>query len=117
MSRYMLLLRGGTEEVREYSPQQMQDLLQKYLSWTEQLRVSGKLLSADQLQDSGRVLQANGQGIVEGPYIETKERVGGYFAIEARDLDEATEIARGCPMLSQGGFVEVRGIVERAPTA
>jgi hypothetical protein len=92
-------------------------LLQKYIAWTDHLRATGKFQIGEQLQESGRMLQANGQGIVEGPYTETKEGVGGLFVIEAVDYDEATQIARGCPMLDHGGFVEVRGIVERAPSA
>jgi hypothetical protein len=112
MSQFMLLLRGGNEEIQGYSPQQFQDLLQKYLTWTDHLRATGKFQSSGQLQDSGRMLQANGQGIVEGPYTETKEGVGGFYVIEAGDYDEAMQIARGCPMLTHSGFVEVRGIVE-----
>lgn len=117
MSQFALLLRGGAQEIRGYSPQQFQDLLQQYLTWTEHLRASGKFQLGEQLQDSGRTLQANGQGIVEGPYTETKEAVGGIIVIEADDYEEAAEIARGCPGLTHGGFVEVRGIVERPPTA
>ncbi len=114
MSQFMLLLRGGNEEIRGYSPEQFQELLQRYFTWTDHLRTTGKLHSAEQLQDGGRMLQANGQSIVEGPYTETKEAVGGFYVIEAGDYDDAVQIARGCPLLTHSGFVEVRGIVERA---
>ena len=112
MSRFALLLRGGDEEIRGYSPEQYQDLLQKYLSWTDHLRATGKYLAGEPLQNDGRMLRPNGQAIVEGPYTETKEAVGGFFVIAAGDYDEAVRIARGCPRLTHGGSLEVRAIDE-----
>ena len=53
----------------------------------------------------------NGQvRVVDGPYAEAKEVVGGYFLIEAADYDEAVEISKGCPHLKYGGRIELRQI-------
>jgi hypothetical protein len=112
MSRFVLLLRGGNEEIRDYSPEQYQELLQQYLTWTDELRAIGKYQAGEPLQDGGRVLKANGQGIVEGPYTETKETVGGFVILEAGDYEEAMQLARGCPRLAHGGFLEVRAIAD-----
>jgi hypothetical protein len=112
MSRFALLLRGGNEEVRGYSPEQQQDLLRQYLTWTDHLRATGTYLAGEPLQDDGRQLRPNGRGIVEGPYTETKEAIGGFVLVEAIDYDEAVQIARGCPRLTHGGFIEVRAIDE-----
>jgi hypothetical protein len=49
--------------------------------------------------------------ITNGPYVETKETVGGYTIIKANDLKEATELAKGCPIVTVGGSVEVRPII------
>jgi hypothetical protein len=116
MSRFVLLLRGGREEIRGYSPEQFQELLQKYLVWTDELRATGKYQAGEPLQDGGRMLHPNGQGIVEGPYTETKEAVGGFVMVEAGDYDEAMQIARGCPRLTHGGFIEVREIADHVHT-
>jgi hypothetical protein len=112
MSRFALLLRGGDEEIRGYTPEQYQDLLKKYLHWTDHLRASGTYHGGEPLENTGRLLRPNGQGIVEGPYTETKEAVGGFVIVEAGAYDDAVQIARGCPRLTHGGFVEVRAIDE-----
>jgi len=49
--------------------------------------------------------------VTNGPYVETKEAIGGYILIRAETLDEAAEMAKGCPILMIGGNVEVRNIV------
>ena len=49
--------------------------------------------------------------IVNGPYVEIKEAIGGYIIIKADSLDEAAELSKGCPILSMNGNVEVRTIV------
>jgi hypothetical protein len=49
--------------------------------------------------------------VTDGPHAETKEFLGGYYIIDAADLDEAIEIARGVP-LNDGGSVEIRPVVE-----
>ena len=76
------------------------------------MRATGKYQAGEPLQDGGRVLRANGQGIVEGPYTETKEAVGGFVIVESGDYEEAMQIASGCPRLTHGGFIEVRAIDE-----
>jgi hypothetical protein len=58
-------------------------------------------------------LTVRGGEVVEGPFIESKEAVGGLFLIEASSLEEAIAIARSCPTLSlQNGYVEVRVVEE-----
>lgn len=107
MTQFMLLLRGGDEGTREYSPEQYQQLLQRYFDWSDQLRSAGHYITAEQLKSGGRLVRAT-PTIVDGPFTETKETIGGYYLIEASNLDEATEIARQCPVLTHGGTVEVR---------
>ena len=49
--------------------------------------------------------------VTDGPYVEVKEAIGGYSIIKASSLEEATELSKGCPILSVGGSVEVRPII------
>jgi hypothetical protein len=111
MSRFVLLIRGGGEMPRHYSPEQVQQALQMYFAWSDQLRAEGRYHDADELKGGGRTVRMrDGQAVVDGPYVETKEAIGGYYIIEATDEAEAAEIAKGCPVLRHGGLVEVREI-------
>jgi hypothetical protein len=113
MASYMLLLRGGNASLEAYSPEQMQALIQPYIDWSRRLREEGRHLGGDELAAGGQVLRANGYGfVVDGPYAETKEDIGGYFLIRAADDAEALDVAKGCPVFTHGGFVEVRRIIE-----
>jgi len=109
MAQFMLLLRGG--EFPVYSPEQMQKVVEEYIAWADELRKQGRHRGGEELKEGGRVLSIrNGKAAVDGPYTETKEIIGGYYSYEAKDLDEATEIARGCPHLNFGGSIEIREI-------
>ena len=48
--------------------------------------------------------------VLDGPFSETKEIIGGYFAIQAEDYDEAVRLAEGCPHLDYGGLIELRQV-------
>jgi hypothetical protein len=111
MAKYIFFMRGGDAEARDYAPEEYQQLLQRYFEWSEHLRSNGHFLSAEQLKTNGRVVQ-RGSIVVDGPFAETKEAIGGFYLIEAKDYDEATQLAQGCPVLTHGGFVEVREIVD-----
>jgi hypothetical protein len=112
MAQFMLLVRGGDEGTRDYTPEQFQQMMQMYFDWSDKLRREGRNLGANELREGGKTVRTRGsETYIDGPYVESKEAVGGYFMIEAKDMDEAAEIARGCPVLTHGGIVEVREIV------
>lgn len=109
MAQFMLLLRGG--EFPAQSPEEMQKVVEKYIAWADKLRQEGRHRAGDELKEGGRILSLkNGKHVVDGPYVETKEIVGGYYLLEAQNLDEATEISKGCPHLVFGGSIEIREI-------
>jgi hypothetical protein len=113
MAQFMLLIRGGDDAFAQFTPEQMEQTLGQYFAWSDRLRQEGRLVGADQLADGGRTVRArDGQLVIDGPYTETKDAVGGYYQIEAADEAEAAEIAKGCPVLNHGGLVEVRAIVQ-----
>lgn len=112
MSQFMLFIRGGSDVSENLSAEQIQEAIERYRAWAQKLRAQGKLESAEKLKDNeGRMLSMkNGQALVDGPFAETKETIGGYFIINADSLDEAIEITKECPSLSEGGMVELREI-------
>lgn len=112
MSQFILFIRGGSELSVNLSPEQIQESIKRYSAWAQKLRAEGKLLSAEKLKDNGGMLlnRKNGQVRVDGPFAETKETIGGYFILNAANMNEAIEISRECPALSEGGMVELREI-------
>ena len=113
MSQFMLFIRNG-EELNELSPEQIHQAIQRFSNWAKKLREQGKLIAAEKLKDNeGMLLRTrNGQIVVDGPFAETKETIGGYFIVEAGNLDQAIEITKECPALSNGGIVELREVEE-----
>ena len=84
----------------------------QYQAWVQSLASSGRLVGSYKLYDQmGTRLSVRGGEVVDGPFIETKEAIGGVFVIEADALDEPTSLARACPvLLFQNGYVEVRPV-------
>jgi hypothetical protein len=95
------------------SHDEMMRVIKEYGAWAAKMREEKRFVGGEKLtDDAGKVLR-NKQGkivVTDGPYAESKEVVGGYFAISAKDYAEACEIARACPHLKYGGRVEVREI-------
>ena len=113
MAKFMLLIRGGDDATRDYTPEQYQQVIQRYIDWSGRLRAEGRNHGADELKPGGVTVRArDGRPAIDGPYPETKEAIGGYFIISADDLSHAATIATACPVLGHGGCVEVREISE-----
>jgi hypothetical protein len=107
---FLLLLRGG-ESARDMSPTEYGQVVAKYMAWANALRDAGHHKAGEPLEEQGRVLSGkHGSIVTDGPFAEAKEMIGGYFMITAANLDEATEIAKGCPIFDNDGTVEVRPI-------
>ena len=118
MTQYMLIAGGADLDKRGGNPAMMSAMLERYMAWIQGLRDGGHFLGSYKLHDqTGRRLTIRGGEVIDGPFIESKDAVGGAFVIEAGSLDDATELARSCPVLDmQNGYVEVR-VVERARPA
>ena len=107
MSNFMFLFRGGETTA---SPEDMQAQMQKWMAWIERLRTQGTYVSGEPLERVGKVLRSPNKVITDGPFAEGKEVVGGYFIIRAEGLNQASDIAKDCPIFESGGSVEVRAI-------
>ncbi|WP_276091425.1 YciI family protein [Pedobacter sp. JY14-1] len=96
-----------TPEVQPSEAQYKKHILQ-WQDWLGSLAAQNKLSRPLQRWDSGgRVLKPD-HSVTDGPYAEIKESIGGLVIIKADSYDEVVEIARGCPILSVGGTVEIR---------
>ncbi len=111
----MLLFRGGHWD-SGLTKQELQQAMDKVMAWFDGLNERGRIKGARPLGGQGQVISGTqGQFVVDGPFTETKEAVGGYLVLEADSLDEATEIARSMPTLRYGISVEVRPILAECP--
>lgn len=89
------------------SPEQMQAAIKPFQDWIGGIAAQNKLVGPPKRWDGdGRVIKQN--TVINGPYAEIKESIGGLFLIGAEDYDDAVEIAKGCPALQWGATVEVR---------
>lgn len=113
MKEYLLLFRGGDGRTLQNSPEKWQEHMNLWMQWMGQLGQEGKLVGAQPLSISGKVITGNNKIVTDGPYMEGKEMVGGYLICKAADYDQAVEISKGCPILAfDDGVVEVREIQE-----
>jgi hypothetical protein len=111
MNQYLLLFRGGDAQTR--STEENQAHMQKWMQWMGGLAQQGKLVGAQPLNPTGKIVKGAGKTVTDGPFMEGKEMVGGYLQCKANNYDEAVEIANGCPILDfADGQVEVREIME-----
>jgi hypothetical protein len=114
MAKYMLILGGADLDKRSGNPVVAPQMFDRFTAWIGSLQKSNAYLSSHKLQDrTGARLTVRGGQVVEGPFMETKEAVGGVLLVEAGSLEEAIAMARECPALDlQNGFVEVRVVEE-----
>jgi hypothetical protein len=92
---------------RQKSPEEIQGIMERYHAWGAKLRAAGKILTGEKLaEEGGKVVTAQKGSVVvlDGPYSETKEVVGGYSVIQAEDYEEAVELVRDCPGLAFGSI-------------
>lgn len=92
---------------------EMQRVMREFNAWHSSLLSKGLLASGFPL--SGESTRLSGNAVLDGPFPETKETVGGYLELKTTDPDEALAIARGCPLLSAGVTLELRRPVRECP--
>jgi hypothetical protein len=120
VAKFALILGGTDLDKRTGNPALAPKIYEQFMSWLTSVRESGHRVEPHKLRDqSGVRLSVRGGQVVEGPFMETKEAVGGIAILEAETLEEAIAIARKCPTLHlQNGYVEVRVVEEpRRPVA
>jgi hypothetical protein len=110
MKEFMMIFRMAPMGNFQPTPEQMQESIEQWQDWIGGIAAQGKFVSTNQLGFSGKTLKPNGV-VTDGPYAEVKEIVGGYIIVKANSLEEALELAKGCPILYVGGHVEVRDIM------
>ena len=111
MSEYLILIYGDEQAYAAAAPTSGQQLMEAHNRFAEQVAEQGaKMLGGNALQPTDTATSVRGDVVTDGPFAETKEALGGYYLIEATDLDQALAIAKLCP--APFGGVEVRPIMD-----
>ena len=96
MQEFLLILKG--DGMNHLSPNELQNIMSDYQSWVEQL--GDQYVGGQRLEDNGSLLTAKDAPIVtDGPFLESKEIIAGYFLIQAENQEEANKIALSSPHL------------------
>jgi hypothetical protein len=111
-----LLIFRDTDLEKRLPHDQVKESMQRFNEWMERWSKRGHLKGGQPLSSEGRVVaKAKERVVIDGPFSESKEVVGGYIIVSADNLDEATKIAEDWPQLDYGSTVEVRPILKFCP--
>jgi hypothetical protein len=114
MSDFVYLFRTSEADQREAmgTPERAQQSMQAWMVWMRDLEAKGHLKNRGQpLERTGKVVRGTQKLVTDGPFTEAKDLVAGFIVVDARNLDEAIELSKGCPMLVGNGSVEVRPVM------
>lgn len=107
----MLIFHGGM--INGMSPDQMQANMGKWMAWIDKLNKTEQYVAGEPLLPGGKLLSGKGgKSVTDGPYTEGKEVVGGFFIINAKDMDEAIAICKDYPDYELDGSIQVRQVAK-----
>lgn len=110
---FLLVFRETSPETyAAMSTEQRREALRKWNGWIDALAAEGRMQGGNTLAPEGRIVSGARGTVVDGPFAEAKEAIGGYILLTAASLDEAVEVARGAPNIPHGMEVEVRPVAQ-----
>ncbi len=113
--QYLLLIYDNEKTWADMPEAESKQMFGEYMQFTQDIKASGHFIAGDALQPvhtATTVRVRNGKTTTtDGPFAETREQLGGYYLIEAKDLDEATAIAARPPS-AKSGSIEVRPVMK-----
>jgi hypothetical protein len=111
MAKYLILIYENESAYIDPAPEVWQQAMAAHTRFAEQVpQTGGKILGGDALLPTPTATSIRGDIVTDGPFAETKEALGGYYLVEARDLDHALDIGKLCP--APYGGVEVRPVMD-----
>ena len=103
---------GGDYAESQLTPEQVESRMQRWYAWIDDLRSRDLYINGKPLMPEAKRVAGKDQVVTDGPFVESKELVGGYFLFKANDMDHALSLTSGFPDYDLGGTVEVRQIME-----
>ena len=108
MQNYMLVMTGRPKDWKAFSPEENQQIMERYFAFVDKLRKDHGFVAGSPLKEGGFGLARIGDRLeIDGPFPETKEVLNGYMIFKAESLAAAVEIAKACPALTHGEAVQV----------
>jgi hypothetical protein len=111
MKEFALLFRfPNNNDPTSIPPEDFKTIARKWQDWAGGIAAQGRMSNGGlRLDMSGKVLKPGGV-VTDGPFVEIRELLGSFIVVKAENLDDATTLAHGCPVLDQNGSVEIRPI-------
>jgi hypothetical protein len=111
MAKYLILIYENESRYAEATPAVLQQVMEAHNRFAGQVgELGAEILGGDALQPTATATSIRGDVVTDGPFAETKEALGGFYLIEAKDLDQALAVGKLCP--AGFGGVEVRPIMD-----
>ena len=112
MSQYLILIYESEAEWAAATPELYTKMMELHGAVPARAEaLGGKVVGGEALQPTTTATTIRGDEVSDGPFVETKEALGGYYLVEAADLDEAIALAKQVPILGAAGGLEVRPIM------
>jgi len=111
----VLLLGRSNDWYNHISAEELQAAMTKFQNWCQSLQAKGIIKGGAPLQRTGKIFSGKGK-IVDGPFTESKEAIGGYFLLSVDSFEEAVAIAKSAPMLDYDITLELRPLAEECPS-
>ena len=111
MKDYMMIFLGADYSEIGLSPEEMQERMGKWFAWNEKMRSQGIVKHGEALHAGGKRISGQDRIVTDGPFVESKELIGGYYVIQAESIDTAMEVAQDFPDYDLGGTVEIREVM------
>jgi hypothetical protein len=112
MKNYMMIFLGPTYDDLGLSPEEMQNRMGKWFAWSEKMKEQGILRGGEALHSHGKRVSGTERIVTDGPFVESKELVGGFYQIEVADYDAAVIVAQDYPDYDLEGAVEIRETIQ-----
>lgn len=110
--KFMLIFRGGDTHLQNANDsKEAKEYIQSWITWMQDLGQKGILVGGENLYRTGKQIIGKNKVVTEGPFIVAKEMLNGHLFILAKDINEAVDIAKGCPIFQENGKVEVRQVL------
>lgn len=111
--KFILIFRGGdTHPQTANDSKEAKEYIQSWITWMQGLAQKGILIGGDNLYRTGKQINGKNKVVTDGPFMIGKEMVNGHLFILAKDINEAVEIGKECPIFKENGKVEVRQVLK-----
>nr|WKN39818.1 YciI family protein [Tunicatimonas sp. TK19036] len=112
MKEFMMIFIGADYEELGLSPEQLQDRMGKWFAWGDKMKEKGALRSGEALMPKVKRITGPDRIESDGPFVESKELIGGYYIVVANSYEEVAEIAQDFPDYDLGASVEIREVMK-----